>query len=86
MIYSAPDNYFANQYSTGENSIQPVPADFNQYHKLKHSPGSTEKTRYNGLRYIHVTVVQNLLMRPLSQVFTYVNKCPTRRYLVWDKF
>jgi len=22
--------------------------------------------------------------RPLSQVFTYVNKCPTHRHLVWD--
>ena len=25
---STPDNYFANQYSTDENSAQPVPADF----------------------------------------------------------
>ena len=24
------------------------------------------------------------LTRPLSQVFTYVNKCPTHRHLVWD--
>ena len=31
-MYSAPDNYFANQYSTDENSAQLVPADFNWYH------------------------------------------------------
>ena len=36
LYYSASDNYFANQYSTDENSTQPVPVDFNQYHKLKH--------------------------------------------------
>ena len=27
-MFSTPDNYFTNQYSTDENSAQPVPADF----------------------------------------------------------
>jgi len=35
FIISAADNYFGNQYSTDENSAQPVPADFNQYHTEK---------------------------------------------------
>jgi len=46
---SAPDNYFANQYSTDENLAQPVPADFNKYHKLKHVFNCT--VRFNYIQY-----------------------------------
>ena len=42
-----------------------------------------KKTRYNGSHYTRDRCSKSLT-RPLSQVFTYVNKCPIHRHLVWD--
>ena len=42
-------------------------------------------TRYDEPRYIYTRDrCSKSLMRPLSHVFTYVNKCPTHRHLAWD--
>jgi len=49
---------------------------------ITRSSGSTgKKARYNGPCYKYRVIYT----RPLfSHVFTYVNKCPTHRHLVWD--
>jgi len=35
-------------------------------------------------RVIYMRPLFKISTRPLSQVFTYVNKCPTHNHLVWD--